>query len=85
MECQVCFSELSDEGEGMNVSQSNAAGLGKLLATVCNWIVCNGCGNAVCHACCRYPGSGYCDPCFELYKVDCYPTEGGSNICQDVI
>lgn len=34
-----------------------------------NWIVCDSCNRLLCHGCCKYPESGYCDRCIEKYNL----------------
>jgi hypothetical protein len=34
-----------------------------------DWICCDACNSIVCHDCCRFPTSGYCDTCIEKYKL----------------
>lgn len=37
-----------------------------------NWIACDSCNILLCHNCCRYPESGYCDQCIETYQLQDY-------------
>lgn len=34
-----------------------------------NWICCDACAAMLCHACCTYPQSGYCDSCIAKYSI----------------
>ncbi|MBI1805642.1 MAG: hypothetical protein HYR76_01170 [Ignavibacteria bacterium] len=34
-----------------------------------DWICCDACNTIICHDCCCYPTSGYCDTCIEKYKL----------------
>ncbi len=40
-----------------------------------NWMQCDSCGKVVCHDCCEYPKSGYCDSCIEKYGYSDYLEE----------
>jgi hypothetical protein len=69
MECQVCFSEVSEDGEVSSVPGDSGEVPERPAGQERNWIVCSMCGNTVCYACCRDPGSGYCDSCIERHNV----------------
>lgn len=42
-----------------------------------DWICCDSCNALVCHPCCHYPDSGYCDVCIEKYQMYEYLKEVG--------
>jgi hypothetical protein len=42
-----------------------------------DWICCDSCNLLVCHECCAYPESGYCDGCIKKYKLYDYLVEVG--------
>jgi hypothetical protein len=42
-----------------------------------NYIICDSCNKAVCHNCCEYPRSGYCDSCIANYNLEDYLKEAG--------
>jgi hypothetical protein len=69
MECQVCFSEVSEDVEVAIVPVNDSHVGERRAGPERNWIVCGTCGNTVCYACCRDPGSGYCDSCIEPHNV----------------
>lgn len=37
-----------------------------------NWICCDACNAVLCHHCCQYPESGYCDNCIRRYHLRGY-------------
>lgn len=84
MKCEVC-NEIELEGEFAAFSASAFSEtldeeviLISLRETARhNYIVCDGCNKAVCHNCCEYPRSGYCDRCIAKYNLDGYLKEAG--------
>jgi hypothetical protein len=42
-----------------------------------NWIVCDSCNVLLCHKCCQYPESGYCDTCITKYDLHDYLVSAG--------
>jgi len=42
-----------------------------------DWICCDSCNAILCHNCCKYPQSGYCDGCIEKYNLHDYLVEVG--------
>ncbi len=42
-----------------------------------DWIACDSCNTLVCHDCCQYPESGYCNACIAQYKLRGYLIEEG--------
>ena len=40
-----------------------------------NWMQCESCNKVVCHDCCEYPKSGYCDSCTDKYGYSLHPEE----------
>jgi len=46
-----------------------------------NWIACNSCNALLCHDCCKYPRSGYCDEGINRYGLfDCLVNLGLINL-----
>ena len=75
MKCEVCnetelegglgvftasaFSELNEEVTLISLRETTRR----------NHIICDSCNKAVCHNCCSYAKSGYCNSCIEKYNL----------------
>jgi hypothetical protein len=76
MKCEVCNeTELEGELAVLGTSASSQL-LDEEIALISlrettrrNHIICDSCNKAVCHNCCTYPKSGFCDQCIEKYKL----------------
>jgi hypothetical protein len=42
-----------------------------------DWICCDACNALLCHECCTYPVSGYCDVCITEYDLYDFLVERG--------
>ena len=42
-----------------------------------DWLCCDSCAVVLCHGCCRYPESGYCDACIAEYSLYDHLVETG--------
>jgi hypothetical protein len=64
--CPAC--KTTELGGSLNPTFIMANGelwyLGMLAIPPRNWLCCEQCGVVVCHQCCAYPQSGYCNDCF---------------------
>ena len=78
LSCQACGREVSGE---VTVSESLLPGgirVVRLESTPDrDWICCDGCNALLCHGCCLYPGSGYCDSCIARYRLYGHLVEAG--------
>ena len=76
MKCEVC-NETELEGElevfttsAFSDSLSEEVTIISLMGSARrNHITCNSCNRAVCHNCCSYAKSGYCDHCIQKYNL----------------
>ena len=78
MKCEVCQ---ETELEGTLLVKTRQAGGATLIAILesspRNWICCDSCNKVICHICCQYPKSGYCDRCIDRYNLYAYLVEVG--------
>lgn len=76
MKCEVC-NETELEGElaifmtstHSDISDEEATLISLMESARRNHIVCTSCNKAVCHNCCSYAKSGYCDFCIRKYNL----------------
>jgi hypothetical protein len=77
MDCQRCGTEVV----GDIMVEEESFPLGTIIRMKPtpdrNWIACDSCNILLCHHCCRYPESGYCDECIEGYQLRAYLIECG--------
>lgn len=75
--CELCGRE--DLIGDLDVVSEEIEGLGLVIAVVepakRNWICCDSCNAIICHRCCSYPKSGYCDRCIARYRLDDFVKE----------
>jgi len=84
MKCEVC-NETELEGElGVFTASAFSEALSEEVTIISlmevarrNHIVCDSCNRAVCHNCCSYAKSGFCDRCIESYNLIAYLKESG--------
>lgn len=73
--CEVCGKELYGD---LGVSDIQTPyGWAILIGETSprNWICCDSCNAVVCHDCCEYPYSGYCNNCVKRYDLYDYIKE----------
>ena len=76
MKCELCNeTELEGELEVFTTSafseafDEEVAIISVMETARRNHIICDSCNKAVCHNCCSYAKSGYCDTCIERYNL----------------
>ena len=77
MKCEICGREVSGD---LGVEEEDI-GIGFIISIIetspRDWIMCDSCSKIVCHYCCDYPRSGYCDTCIDKYNLYHYLVEIG--------
>jgi hypothetical protein len=78
MNCEICDREVTGEIEVSSGELPNGVPVILMTATPDrDWICCDACNAIVCHDCCRYPKSGYCDSCIAAHNLYNYLVENG--------
>jgi hypothetical protein len=76
--CELCGREVTGRIEVSSGEFPNGVGVIVLTSTPDrDWIACDACNMVVCHDCCRYPRSGYCDSCIASPALYSYLVEVG--------
>lgn len=78
MSCQLCGREVTGRIDVCESTLSDDTPVISMDSTPDrDWIICDSCNTFVCHNCCRYPLSGYCDTCIDKYNLTDYLAEVG--------
>ena len=74
-QCQKCGQTL--HGDLAVTSQETPLGWVVLVQETSprNWLACDACSIVLCHSCCTYPFSGYCDDCVTRYGLETWIEE----------
>ena len=78
MNCKICGQEVTGDLFVQDSALADGTPVVAILSTPDrDWICCDSCNTVVCHACCKYHQSGYCDSCVEKYNLRDYLVELG--------
>ena len=77
MKCELCGREVTGEIFVRTGELAEGIPVVSLESTPNrNWICCDSCNILLCHQCCGYPESGYCDTCIQKYDLLGYLISG---------
>jgi hypothetical protein len=68
-QCELCGREVHGELGVFDFETERAFVISIEETSPRDWILCDSCNTLVCHDCCRYPASGYCDACLSQYHL----------------
>jgi hypothetical protein len=78
MNCELCGREVHGDILVRNGELPDGTWVVALVSTPDrDWIACDSCNATVCHQCCQYPESGYCNACIKEHNLYAYLVETG--------